>query len=597
MSLRARLVLVLGSLVALLLTAEWVLVRALTRTLDREVDAVALTVGSSLLDLFVLTDGDPGSARFVAPGAFLPIVKPRGLTTPGPGTNEDYAPRSALLRTTRLMTTGPKDGGEGELTRRFPGSTTDGDLEVTVEHWELAARETASETTSDDGDAPEAARPRPARFALRIGSREVAVHGEMSLQRTAPAEAPAGGSARGSAEGDLFEILPADTLHSTGWALAASDLPSATTAAPLRIPVPRRGLDRALETFFSRLLTGSLALFVVGLGAIAWVAHRVTRPLRGLAETAERIGQGELGAVVALQGDREVTQTLAAFNQMSVRLEALDREARQLRDREHLSELGDVARGLAHALRNPLHTLGLAVDALAAERHSDAGLAASETESNPTALAARTQLQRIDSALEGFLTLASAGGVREVAQLDDIARDVALELAQSPEPVTVRVLAESGAVPILCVPAELRAVVHALVVNAAEAAPSEPVVVRVEPIQDGARARLEVLDRGPGLAPDVRARLFTPHVTTKPHGTGMGLYLAERIARTRYRGGLALLDRPGGGVRAVLELALEGGPNGSPTGHPTGRPTGRPTGHSTDASNEPSQGPRAGDSQ
>jgi signal transduction histidine kinase len=120
----------------------------------------------------------------------------------------------------------------------------------------------------------------------------------------------------------------------------------------------------------------------------------------------------------------------------------------------------------------------------------------------------------------------------------------------------VRVLADEH-ISIACVPAELRAVVHALVVNAAEASPGEPVVVRLDRIQDGPRVRLEVLDRGPGLAPEVRSRLFTPHVTTKAHGTGMGLYLAERIARTRYGGSLALHERPGGGVRAVLELALE----------------------------------------
>ena len=88
-------------------------------------------------------------------------------------------------------------------------------------------------------------------------------------------------------------------------------------------------------------------------------------------------------------------------------------------------------------------------------------------------------------------------------------------------------------------------------------------VIRIEGLRDafdatihGDGARLEVLDRGPGLAPEVRDRLFTPHVTTKGHGAGMGLYLAERIVRTRYEGSLALRDRPGGGVRAVLEVPL-----------------------------------------
>jgi len=143
--------------------------------------------------------------------------------------------------------------------------------------------------------------------------------------------------------------------------------------------------------------------------------------------------------------------------------------------------------------------------------------------------------------------------------LDDLARDVALELAQSPTPCRVDVRAAPGPIEIHAVPAELRAVVHALVVNAAEAAPGAPVTVSVEWAAEAPRrtARVEVLDRGPGLAPEVRARLFTPHVTTKPQGTGMGLYLAERIARTRYGGGLTLHERPEGGVRAELLVQVD----------------------------------------
>jgi signal transduction histidine kinase len=63
-----------------------------------------------------------------------------------------------------------------------------------------------------------------------------------------------------------------------------------------------------------------------------------------------------------------------------------------------------------------------------------------------------------------------------------------------------------------------------------------------------------VEDGGPGLPESVRARLFEPHVTTKPHGSGMGIFLAQRLATTRYGGGLRYETRPGGGTRAVVEL-------------------------------------------
>jgi signal transduction histidine kinase len=560
MSLRARLVLVLGSLVALLLAAEWSLVRALTRDLDQEVDVVALTVGSSVLSLFAPADGEAGTSAPVAAHGSRWLTRSDSHERPLPFDGEARVERRVVVHAPGPPHLAERAEERAALARAFDalrpfrpadvhmddGSLTfDGDLEVLVLRADAPDQiafegQTFDQAEGMDGQPALAPRAGHARVALRIGSQVTAVPAEPTLRH-----------------------LTMDATES--WTMATAR-PSSTTeptgASALRIPVPRGGLDRAVETFLSKLLLGSIALFALGLGAIAWVAHRVTRPLRNLADAAERVGRGQLGTVVDEAGDRDVTKTLRAFNDMSLRLAALDEEAQRLRDREHLGELGDVARGLAHALRNPLHTLGLAVDALGTGRD----------DARETVRAARTQIQRLDGALEGFLTLAGAGGIREEVALDDLARDVALELAQSTQPCAVRVLAEGGPVPIACVPAELRAVVHALVVNAAEAAPGEPVVVRVEKTQDplaqpltgqrgegGDRARLEVLDRGPGLAPDVRARLFTPHVTTKAHGTGMGLYLAERIARTRYGGSLELHDRPGGGVRAVLELLLVGG--------------------------------------
>jgi signal transduction histidine kinase len=621
MSLRARLVLVLGSLVALLLAAEWSLVRALTRDLDQEVDVVALTVGSSVLSLFAPADGDPGAPELAGTWSsewsdLDPPVQgfARGShSARGADGSEErrivihgQAPALGTVHEVERTTFERAFQTRRELHAEGASATPDsflfdGDLEVLVLRSEAPDQGDQAQIAHEQTDVersgraqqqrhPESGaersgvvtrRHREARVALRIGSHTTAVPVHIEGLPWTAGEHPSGtwtqrfeyvhvppphlwGGPASPSPGAAEVTVRADidTSPRPGVARTTEHPAVPASASALRIPVPRGGLDRAVETFLSKLLLGSIALFALGLGAIAWVAHRVTRPLRNLADAAERVGRGQLGTVVDEAGDRDVTKTLRAFNDMSLRLAALDEEAQRLRDREHLGELGDVARGLAHALRNPLHTLGLAVDALGTGRD----------DARETVRAARTQIQRIDGALEGFLTLAGAGGIREEVALDDLARDVALELAQSTQPCAVRVLVEGGPVPIACVPAELRAVVHALVVNAAEAAPGEPVVVRVEKTQDllaqpltgqrgegGDRARLEVLDRGPGLAPDVRARLFTPHVTTKAHGTGMGLYLAERIARTRYGGSLELHDRPGGGVRAVLELLLVGG--------------------------------------
>jgi len=96
-------------------------------------------------------------------------------------------------------------------------------------------------------------------------------------------------------------------------------------------------------------------------------------------------------------------------------------------------------------------------------------------------------------------------------------------------------------------------VVQALVVNAVEASPEGGTVRVAVEAKDGGCV-LHVDDEGPGLAPDVRAHLFHPHVTTKANGSGMGLFLAQRIASTRYGGSVVLSDLAPRGTRAVLTL-------------------------------------------
>ena len=76
-------------------------------------------------------------------------------------------------------------------------------------------------------------------------------------------------------------------------------------------------------------------------------------------------------------------------------------------------------------------------------------------------------------------------------------------------------------------------------------------------IDDDAPLRLRVTDRGPGVPPAVRARLFEPFVTTKAEGTGLGLYTSQQLAR-ELGGDLAVEDVDGGGTRMVLTLPRGG---------------------------------------
>lgn len=534
MSLRTRLFLIVGGLVLLLVGAQWALVTALTEDLEEEAGDVALQVGSDVLGTLFpraavgFVPQMSGSRFFVyaLPGAGVGVAESAESEDV-----EELEDRRGLARTVRYH----------ERWRTDARPTAEGGVERTGERHQVLRMVMMVPGRGEGGgvwvdhheELSAIVKLELAETAHLIDLHDTAFHwaGERGH-----------GQAGAHPVGSRGRVAPEQVL-------VQQDAPDGEPIAH-EIPIPQGGFQEAVAGFLQSLWLGSLGILGLGLVVGGWVAHRVTVPLRRLSSAAREVGEGALGTQIVAGGDREVAGTIAAFNHMSVRLRALDGEARALREREHLTEIGEVARGLAHALRNPLHLLGLTVDQLAAR------CPAGDERSAELSAAARGQIRRVDRSLRSFLSLSSGSAAAlEDVRVDDLARDVALELLQDEGGTHVRVEA-GGPCAVRGVAPELRAVLHVLVVNAVEAGPGGgEVVVRVQ-CGDG-EARIEVEDEGPGIPPEVRERLFTPHLTTKPQGAGMGLFLARRIATSRYGGTLELEPRgePGErGTRAVLEI-------------------------------------------
>jgi signal transduction histidine kinase len=504
MPLRRRLFLLLGGLICLLLVGQGLLFRSLSQAVNEDVRTVALRVGEEILSGFSYRM-EAGSE---ASGA---AITPAGAA--GSGSSEGRG-RPADAQDAGRMQVFVLQGDAVDPALREPGSATTG----------------------------QGAKRRTIRREIHFRGAESA--GANLVVGAAPVP-ESGGSA---GEEPLRQRIVLETD-------AARDLLFVRGPAVERtIPIPQAAIASTLDRFGSQLLLGNLALLALGLAAAAVVAHRLTRPLASLAEAAERLGEGELGVVahqaVPVERDDEVGRAIASFNRMSTRLADLDRENRRLASAEQLSELGSVARGLAHSLRNPLNALGLAIE--------QAGAPGEVVESS------RRQIRRMDGALRSFLALASAGSAQtERVDLGQLAREVALEALQDSGgrvriDVAVDRPADGGSeCAVEGVPAELKAALQALVVNAVEASPpGGSVHIRLDRVEG--RARIAVEDEGAGLPEAVRARLFEPHVTTKPHGSGMGLFLAHRLVTGRFAGTLTLEPSPPAGTRATIVLAGTG---------------------------------------
>jgi signal transduction histidine kinase len=222
---------------------------------------------------------------------------------------------------------------------------------------------------------------------------------------------------------------------------------------------------------------------------------------------------------------------------------------------ERRAELGEVAAGLAHEIRNPLNAMGLNLELLEEQLK---GAAAGRPGAPPPAelaQAARQETSRLSRLLGDFLSYARPSPLNTVpADLNEAAGEAVAFLAPEAERREIRLAFApyAGGAPARLDPARVRQVVLNLVANAldaveAEGAAAREVGVRVE--DAGAKWRLAVTDSGPGVPPAKTADLFKLFVSTKPAGTGLGLPIAERIVKA-HGGALTLTSRPGEPTRA-----------------------------------------------
>ena len=290
-----------------------------------------------------------------------------------------------------------------------------------------------------------------------------------------------------------------------------------------------------LRAFRSLLLALALGGAVLGAGAAVVAAHSVTRPLHALAAAARRMGGGDLESPLPAAGPGGEVETLRRT------LEEM-RQALRARDREREAMLA----GIAHEVRNPLGAMSLYAGALAddlAGRPEAGHVARIQQE-----LAGLSRLVEdfLDYARHRAPDLEPVDGARLVAEV----RELCLPLAEG-RGVSLRAAGQGA---FLADRHLLRRAALNLARNAIEASP-EGGEVALDLAVGGGEVSLTVLDRGTGLPPEARARLFEPFCTTKSGGTGLGLALARKAALA-HGGRLDLDDREGGGTAARLRVPL-----------------------------------------
>lgn len=225
---------------------------------------------------------------------------------------------------------------------------------------------------------------------------------------------------------------------------------------------------------------------------------------------------------------------------------------------ERLADIGRVAAGLAHELRNPVAAMSGSIELLRT------GLALAPDEARLMDIVTR-EASRLNELVTRFLEYARPAVPRRAhADLARVASDTLEVFANDPAAASIRIEQDLAPTPCRCDPDLMRQVLWNLLANAAHAArwhnletPERGRVrVRTAADQDG-WSRLEVEDNGAGIPAQDLPRLFTPFFTTKERGSGLGLATVQRVVDS-HRGTIVAGCGEGGGARFVVRLPPAG---------------------------------------
>lgn len=218
---------------------------------------------------------------------------------------------------------------------------------------------------------------------------------------------------------------------------------------------------------------------------------------------------------------------------------------------------GEVARRLAHEIKNPLTPIMLSAERL--ERKLSTKL--DEADAEVLRRATHTivsQVGAMKSMVDEFSEYARSPALNlATIDLPELVRDV-LALYES-HGVRIEPLFTEPVPPVKGDATMLRQVLHNLLKNAQDAleAVQDP-LIQVMVLPEGGMVRLSIADNGTGFPPEMMARVFEPYVTTKRHGTGLGLAIVKKIVE-EHKGSIRIENRPQGGACISLTLPAEAG--------------------------------------
>jgi len=346
---------------------------------------------------------------------------------------------------------------------------------------------------------------------------------------------------------EYYRLQPDSTITFVGFQIPESQLKNQRDLS--RVLKNYTSLSLFLETIIEKKIIWAFAIgLLVLLGLISFqlakiISKGLSEPIKQLADGMQRIGSGDLSYRVNIKAKDEIGFLVESFNQMA---EELLTSRENLKRAERAAAWRDVARQISHEIKNPLTPIELSLYRLKTTFPRESQNNSDFSESLRIIEEEITTMRRLASEFSEFARMPQLD--LQEQDITDIIKDSAKLYAT--HPIELHFDSE---LPLKALDREqMRRAINNLIKNAIEASKkSDPVEIFVTKSEH--KLHIKIVDRGCGIEKKDIKKILDPYFTTKKEGTGLGLFIVNRII-TEHGGELLIKSQKNKGTTIIINL-------------------------------------------
>jgi signal transduction histidine kinase len=302
-----------------------------------------------------------------------------------------------------------------------------------------------------------------------------------------------------------------------------------------------------------RIIATSL-VFGIGIILAVFLSLMYTKPIHTVVNAARNVAAGDLSPELSTDRKDEIGELTQTFNYMIQKLREERALEEKLREAEHLSGIAQLAKGIAHEIRNPLNFISLSIDHVKKKFSPCGDVEKEQFESIVRSI--KHEIQRLNRLVGDFLDYGKPLRLnRRETDLHALIKDVVALVSAKAEKDAIKIAYYHEVLPKLSLDPELiKTCIFNIILNAFEAMPSGG-ELSIRAVPYGEKATVVIADTGIGVPRENLPRIFDPFFSTKTAGLGLGLAMTNRVIE-EHGGKVDFQSEEGKGSKVTLSLPL-----------------------------------------